>query len=282
MPIGNAFTILKSVKVKVPMVETFININQPEAMVFDSSGNLFVTCSGGSWINKITPTGVMTTFTQIITATRSIRPLFLGIDSSNNIYTTDPTTQGSAIYNFNIYKIDTLGQLSTFYKNLGNSSGIVIDKSDNIFVSDYFQINKFNLSGTRTSNFGKTNTLQAAPTIQAVALDNNENVYFSDSKNKVTYKIKKDGSSWTQYGGGFTNPNSICLDKYDNLYVVDGNIIKKFYPGSLSNFAGTATAGDSIGAASLSKFNNIRNILYKNDFIYIADKNNNKIKKLIL
>ncbi len=264
------------------MVETFININQPEAMVFDSNDNLFVTCSGGNWINKITPDGVMTTFTQIITATRNIRPRFLGIDSSDNIYTTDPTTKGSEQYNFNIYKINTLGQMSTFYKNLGNSAGIVIDKNDNIFVSDFFQINKLDLNGNRTLNFGKTNTLQAAPTIQAVALDNNENVYFSDSKNKVTYKIKKDGSNCTQYGGGFTLPNSICLDKYDNLYVVDGNIIKKFYPGSLSNFAGTETAGDSIGAASLAKFNDIRNILYKNDCIYIADKNNNKIKKLIL
>jgi sugar lactone lactonase YvrE len=172
--------------------------------------------------------------------------------------------------------------MSTFYKNLGNSAGIVIDKNDNMYVSDFFQINKFNLIGNRTSNFGKTNTISVAPTIQAIALDNKENVYFSDSKNKVVYKITKDGSSWSQYGGGFTNPNSICLDKYDNLYVVDGNIIKRFFPGNLTNFSGTATAGDNIGAASTAKFNNIRNILYKNDVIYIADKGNNKIKKLIL
>lgn len=282
MPIGNAFAILKSVKIPVPMVETFININQPEAMVFDSNDNLFVTCSGGSWINKITPDGVMTTFTQIITGTKTITPLFLGIDSSDNIYTTDPTTIGSFLYNFNIYKINTSGQMSTFYKNLGNSAGISIDKNNNIYVSDFYQINKFDLNANRTLNFGKTNTISLAPTIQAIALDSKENVYFSDSKGKAVFKIIKDGSSWSQYGGGFTNPNSICLDKYDNLYVVDGNIIKRFFPGSLSNFAGIATAGDNIGAASTAKFNNIRNIVYKNHVIYIADKGNNKIKKLIL
>jgi hypothetical protein len=281
MPIGNAFAILKSVKIPVPMVENYINIQQPEAMVFDSNGNLFVTCSGGSWINKIDTNGVMTTFTQIITATTSIQPRFLGIDSSDNIYITDPTTLGSSTYNFNIYKINTAGQMSTFYKNLGNSCGIVVDKSDNIYISDFSQINKFTINGIRTFNFGNTNSLPKTPKIQALALDYNENVYFSDSNTKFVFKIKKDGSSLLGQAGGFINPNSICIDKYDNWYIVDENIIKKYFPGNLSNFAGTATAGDKIGAATSASFNNIRNIVYKNDAIYIADKGNNKIKKLI-
>jgi sugar lactone lactonase YvrE len=278
MPIGNAFTILKSVKIKVPMVETYININEPEAMVFDSAGNLFVTCSGGDWINKIDTNGNMTTFVQIITGTTKITPRFLGIDNSNNIYTTDPTTAGSLQNNFNIYKINTSGQISTYYKNLGNSAGIAIDKSNNIYVSDIWQINKFDSSGTRTTGFGKTTNMQ----IQGVALDSIEDIYFSDVKNKTVFKIKKDGSQYTSYRGAFTNPYSLCFDKYDNLYVVDGNIIKKISGGNTSNIAGTATAGDKIGVANLANFNNIRNIVYRDEIIYIADKNNNKIKKLIL
>ena len=278
MPIGNAFTILKSVKVSVPMVETYININQPEAMVFDSAGNLFVTCSGGHWINKIDTNGNMTTFVQIITGTTNIRPLFLGIDTFNNIYTTDPTTAGSNQTNFNIYKINTSGQISTYYKNLGNSIGIAIDKSNNIYVSDVWQINKFDSSGTRTTGFGKTTNMQ----IQGVALDSAENIYFSDVKNKTVYKIKKDGSQYTSYRGGFTSPYSLCFDKNDNLYLVDGNIIKKISGGNTSNIAGTSTAGDKIGAANSANFNGIKNIVYRNEVIYIADKNNNKIKKLIL
>lgn len=288
MPIGNAFAILKSVKIPVPMVETFININQPTAMVFDSNDNLFVTCSGGSWINKITPSGVMTTFTQIVTGNNSItyevRPEFLGIDSSNNIYTTDPATSvaaGLVKYAFNIYKISPTGQMSTFYTNLGNSMGICIDKNDNLYVSDLYQINKFDLNGNRTFNFGKTLQIVPLPKPYGIAADSGGSIYFTDSSGKKTFKINN--GICFEFGGGYKTPTSICVDKQNNVYITDGNIIKKFnFSSGISDFAGSSTAGDIVGTASSSRFNGIRNIVYNKDAIYIADKFNNKIKKLTL
>lgn len=284
MPIGNAFAILKSVKVKVPMIETYVNINQPEGMAFDSNGNLFVTCSGGSWINKIDTNGAMTTFAQIISGTEVIKSPKIAIDRLDNIYTIDETTiiaDGLIKYHFNIYKINNLGQMSMYYYQTGKTTGICVDKSDNLYVSNSTQLIKFDSAKNRTLNFGKVRTSESA---YGLALDSKEDIYFCDIKNHIVNKITKNGETNTFYTGGFVvGPSSICFDEFDNSYIVDGNSIKKRTPGNITTIAGnTTSAGDKIGVASSSRFNAIYNVVYKNGEVYISDRNNNKIKKLIL
>lgn len=292
MPIGNAFTILKSVKIPVPMVETFIDINQPTAMVFDSNDNLFVTCSGGSWINKITPNGVMTTFIRIIadgSLTESIKPYNLAIDSADNIYVPDPVTDiaaGLAKYHYKIHKISPSGNISVHIDNIGSTQFIAIDPNNNLFVSvfadvvKYYQnIFKYDSSLAVTQNFGNLKNKY----VSGIAINDKQDIFFSDYFAKQIYKIPKDGTNSQLYKGGFIQPKTICFDEYDNLYVNDNNlIIKKVSSGNISTLAGSSPAGDKIGVGTLAKFNTIAGIAYRKGVLYIADFGNNKIKKIIL
>lgn len=292
MPIGNAFAILKSVKIPVPMVETFIDINQPSAMVFDSNDNLFVTCSGGSWINKITPDGVMTTFIRIIadgSLTETINPYYLAIDSDDNIYVPDPVTQiaaGLEKYHYKIHKISPSGNISVHIDNIGSTQTIAIDSNNNLFVSvyadvvKYYQnIFKYDSSLAVTQNFGNLRNRY----VSSIAINAKQDIFFSDVIAKQIYKIPKNGTESQLYKGGLIQPTRICFDEYDNLYINDNNlIIKKISSGNISTLAGSAPAGDKIGVGTLAKFNTIAGIAYRKGVLYIADFGNNKIKKLIL
>lgn len=285
MPIGNAFAILKSVKLKVPMVENFVTINSPTNLVFDSYGNLFVV-DNSMYLRKITPNGTMTDFAVIKNSNGTGISIYsIGIDASNNIYTVQFFT-ASIDASYYMYKIDTNGNVSA-YKYIGSHSAIVIDKSNNIYVSPDTQVTKYDSNDVRTFNYGNLpSSGKIRPSIRGLSIDSAENIYFSDSKYGRIGKIKKDGSSFEWVAtGGFVNPTHMCFDEFDNLYIVDNNlrVIKKLSPDkNVSIIAGTGAIGNKIGVASLATFNEIRGIAYRNGAIYISDKENSKIKKLIL
>ena len=291
MPLGNSFAILKSSKSRNIIVENYINIFDPNFMVFDSNDNLFVTCSGGNWINKIDPNGVMTTFVHVITGRATPYINGMAIDSFDNLYTTDITQRvaaGLAKFHYNIYKINPSGQMSTHISNLGSTAAIAIDKDDNMFVSlytdaakNYWPINKFTSSKIRTENFGQTNTAYAG----LIAIHPNQDIYFATAgSNRTIYRVPKNGSNYVHHVGGFAQgPSSICFDDSGNIYAVDGNSVWKF-SNKLESLAGVGSApgGDVVGDPKLARFRFIRSVAYRKGVIYVADKNNNKIKKIIL
>lgn len=300
MPVGNAFAILKSVKIPVPMVETFININQPGGLAFDSGGNLFAVCSGGTYINKIEPNGTMTTFTQIITSGEPIDSNYIAIDNLNNIYTTDSTVvaPGLAKYHNNIYRIDSNAIMTTYLTGAGLTYGICIDKNMNLYVTDSsnHQVNKYDSNKTITANFG--NAFSRSSSLRAITLNSNDDLYFCDNVYNVIQKITKTGTR-SDYAGSrtrgfldgttttarFDGIEGICCDEFDNLYVSDRNNkrIRKITPsGTVTTIAGNGIEGDNAGVALQASFKNLNAIAYKNGAIYISDKGNNKIKKLIL
>lgn len=280
------------------MVETFVNINRPRGLAFDSGGNLFAVCSG-NYINKIEPNGTMTTFTEIITGGEPINSNYIAIDSSDNIYTTDSTVagQGSVVqYHNNIYKINSIGIMDTYITGQGLSVGICIDKNMNLYVT-YYQVNKYDSNKKVTADFGKffpDNTFS----FSGITLDSKDDLYLCDRKKNVIQKITKagirsiyagstlkgffDGSSTSAQ---FDGPEGICFDEFDNLYVSDKNNkrIRKITPsGQVTTIAGNGVEGDKIGNALQSNFKNLNAIAYKNGAIYISDNGNNKVKKLIL
>lgn len=284
MPLGNAFTILKSRKFRDSIVENFVTASAPTNLVFDSYGNLFVV-DNSMYLRKITPNGTMTDFAVIKNSNGiGISIYSIGIDASNNIYTVQFFT-ASIDASYYMYKIDTNGNVSA-YKYIGSHSAIVIDKSNNIYVSPDTQVTKYDSNDVRTFNYGNLpSSGKIRPSIRGLSIDSAENIYFSDSKYGRIGKIKKDGSSFEWVATGFVNPTHMCFDEFDNLYIVDNNlsVIKKLSSDNkVSIIAGTGAIGNKIGVASLATFDGIRGIAYRNGAIYISDIENSKIKKLIL
>ena len=132
-------------------------------------------------------------------------------------------------------------------------------------------------------------------------VDGSGNFYFADSGNNVIRKIDANGVITTIAGTGtsgysgdsgaatsatFNTPYDIVLDSNGNIYVADANnhrIRKIDTNGIITTVAGTGDAdysGDS-GAATSAKLNNPTGIdIDSNGNIYIADRQNHRIRKI--
>jgi sugar lactone lactonase YvrE len=110
---------------------TFANAggSQPEGMVLDSAGNLYVAYAASNTIMKFTPGGVGSVFgTTIVT-----HPTGLAFDSAGNLY-------ASMTNNGTIEKFGPGGGTSTVFATgfgVGAVLGLAIDSADNVYGASY-------------------------------------------------------------------------------------------------------------------------------------------------
>lgn len=299
MPIGNAFAILKSVKVKVPIAEIYADDIDAYGIACDSSNNIFYSKNSSS-IFKINNDKTSSLFadTSEIPDPKA-KPIIrhFSIDSSDNIYTGD-TTSGSisvsdpfSVYHFKVKKISPTGTVSTHLTGAGSTTNVFINNDGNIFTSVIYtkQVNRNNSPYMESLNF---------PT--GLAIDSKGDLYVADSLNHVIYKYSANPfgnkiiyagrsgtsgylNSTTITDSLFNNPSGICFDKNDNLYIADrfNNSIRKITKsGTISTLIGN-TKGNTVGYYKDVKLNGPSDILIgKDECLYIADSGNRCIKKL--
>ncbi|WP_114757898.1 putative Ig domain-containing protein [Flavobacterium sp. AG291] len=240
-------------------------------IVFDSLGNAYVADGNNNKIRKITPFGVVSTFAGsgspgsadgIGTAASFNRPFGLAIDASGNLYVTDydgnkirkitpsgvvSTLAGSGSQG----SVDGTGTAATFY----NPSGIAIDPSGNLYVSEYSnrKVRKITPSG-------------------------------------VVSTLAGNGSSSSTDGTGTAASFAILFDiTYDaltnSLYVTEGGgsqrIRKVTLNGVVTTLAGSS-AGYADGTGSAAAFNTPLGIVSdSNGNLYVSDNSNRRVRKVI-
>jgi hypothetical protein len=230
------------------------------------------------------------------TATANVENISVICANSNAIVTTlaGSTTPGAS---------DGSGAGASF----NGPYGIAVDASGNIYVADIDNhlIRKITAAGVVTTFAGSTTPGSADGTgagaafnqPYGVALDTNGNVYVADRSNHMIRKITPAGvvttlagsttpgsSDGTGAGASFKSPNAVALDASGNVYVADrGNhMIRKISPaGVVTTLAGSTTSGASDGTGSGASFTNPTGLaLDANGTIYVADRNNNMIRKM--
>lgn len=295
--------------------------NNPQGVVADAAGNVYVADGFNNVIRKITPTGDVSTYagdgnaglTNGPAATAEFyAPQSLAIDAQGNIFVAD-------IGNNVIREITTGGVVSTYagrsgfhgYLNETNPllaqfndpQGLCVDASQNVYVADRVNnvIRKISSAGkvTRLAGYygvgpGLYNTsvdsLALFNTPNSVAVDSKGNVYVADSKNYCIRKISSSGVS-TLLGGSVQTtligtPVSVAVDAKDNLYIVDnsGRVIEFTTSNNVVYIlAGSAnTAGYKDGAGASAQFNNPQSVAVdKQGNVYVADYGNNVIRKIV-
>jgi hypothetical protein len=247
--------------------------NFPTGVTTDSTGNVYVTDTNNNTIRKITPAGVVTTFSGLagsrgsadgtVAAARYYLPRGIATDSGGNFYVADS-------YNQTIRKITASGVVSTFVGSLASAG---------------------TLDGSGTA------ARFHAPL--GVATDNAKNVYVADTENHTIRKISADGvvstfaglagTTGSLNGAGtaarFNLPYGVATDSAGNVYVADtnNNTIRKITPaGTVSTLAGTAgTFGSLDGTGAAARFDIPYSVATDSaGNVYVAERGSSTIRKI--
>ena len=245
-------------------------------VALDSAGNLYIADLLNERIRKVSPVGTISTYAGNggygfwgdggpATAAQLSLPHGVALDSAGNLYIADSN-------NHRIRKVTPGGTISTY-------------------------------AGTGTEGFsgdGGPATAAHLDRPDGVALDSAGNLYIADLGNSRIRKVTPGGTISTYAGnGGYgfwgdggpataaqLRPRGMALDPAGNLYIADfGNSrVRKVTPGgTISTYAGTGTpgfAGDG-GPATAAQLSFPQGVaLDSAGNLYIADSNNNRIRKV--
>jgi len=285
---------------------TQAQFNQPAGIAIDNRGNLFVTDQANHNIRKITPDGMVSTLAGkagskgsddgVNENARFNGPSAIAIDSQNNLYVVDS-------FNHTIRKITPNGNVSTFAGELGIyglkdgqghkanfefPSGMVVDKDNNLYVSESKSIRKITPDGqvTTLKHFTTINEKGEKVAaefggIDAITIDSHNNFYITE-QSTVVRKINPDGFVTILAGSDlglyhsignnddkgekakFDHPTGLVVDKENQVWVcdTDNHTIRRISPdGVVTTFAGDSVKGhkdDGVGSAA--RFNDPNHI----------------------
>ncbi len=197
--------------------------------------------------------------------------------------------------------------------NINMPWGVAADAAGNIYISDQGNncIRKVSaagiittIAGTGVAGFSGDGLAATAAKINipyGIAVDATGNVFFADNGNSCIRKVSASGTITTVAGLGgasgysgdgglailekLNRPTDVAVDASGNLYIADmgNNRIRKVTGGTITTIAGTGAAGfiGDGGSAATAKVNAPMGVKVDGSGnIYIADANNNRIRKI--
>lgn len=207
------------VKVNSDGTQTVIptTVATPNGLVFDQSGNVYVSDSLTKSVVKIAPDGTQTTV-----ATGLGNPQDLALDPQGNLYIADSG-------NNTVVKVTTDGTKSTFATGLNGPAGLAFDATGNLFVSSTGKnaVLKIAPDGTKTDFV--TAGLNSPG---GIAFDATGNLLVADTGSNSILSVDRDGNVTTKVGSGLNAPSDVSVDGLGNLLVADtgSNSILKVTP----------------------------------------------------
>jgi gliding motility-associated-like protein len=191
---------------------TAASFNKPFGLAIDDSDYIYVADQGNHIIRKITPAGIVTTFSGIgiqgqadgngLASARFNSPKYITIDGLNNLYVTGTLNNTIRKVSFNGTVSTIAGTAAGVPPALQNiaPSGITATPNGDLFFSDFakHQILKLTAGGNLvviagTGSAGPVNngigTAAAFSKPQDVRFDNDGNLYVADQDNNLIRKI---------------------------------------------------------------------------------------------
>jgi len=198
---------------------TFAGISNPETMVFDSSGNLFVSNGKANSIKKIAPLGVKTTFATDLDVDG------MAVDAFGNLFVSRKSESSNASDGV-ILKFTPDGKSSVFVSNISHPKGLAFDSLGNLYLAypDHNSILKFTPDGSRTtfaSGIGHPYRL---------AFDASGNLFVTDPTANSIFEISPSGVVSTLATNTSTTEhvNDLAFDSNGNLFVTFGSSVVEF------------------------------------------------------
>ena len=231
-------------------------LGQPEGVVYDASGNLYIADAADNRVRMITPGGTIQTFAGTgaagfsgdggpANAAQLSQPYGLSIDADGNIYIAD-------LGNARVRQVTPAGVINTFAGGGtivpgGNGDGgpatlaqflaprnVASDRHGTLFISDFGaqQVYRISPNGTLTTVAGTgiqgfTGDGGAASLAQlafpaGLAIDNHGTLYIADSINNCIRAVIGNTISAVAF---LSRPTGIALDANGNLYVAGAALL---------------------------------------------------------
>jgi len=194
-------------------------MNNPEGIVFDSSGNAYVEDTGNGDVYKFNSAGVY----QSTIITGLGHPLGISINPSNDLYIATYNT-GTLVSSVTEYSTAGVLLATLPNANMNEADGVAVDGSGNVFVlnrgnnlpgTNQGNVTEYNAAGTYLGVFssGYNDPL-------AISVDPSGNVFVADSHNNEV-KIYSPSGVLLNTIPGFTDVEGFVADANGNLYVSD-------------------------------------------------------------
>ena len=290
----------------------------PTGIAVDVVGNTYIADTNNNKIRKLSAAGkdagMVTTFAGGFSASL-YSPMGLAVDVSGNLYVADTlhntirkisssgtvtTLAGSG----SIGSADGLGTAASFYY----PSGVAVDTDGNVYVADSMnqKIRKITPAGDVSTLAGSgaigftdgTGTAASFFNPTGLAVDAAGTVYVADTYNEAVRRISPAGVVTTYAGSGsigsadgtgtsasFYYPAGLAVDSSGSLYAADSynNTIRKISAARIvTTIAGTGQSGSLDGAGLVATFAwPVGVAVDASGVVYIADTNNNKIRKIV-
>lgn len=230
--------------------------NLPQGILLDPAGNLFVADKGNRTIRKITPGGVVSTYSGVV-----------GISGMLD------------------------GPVATARFNA--PTGLAQDHAGNLYVADNITIRKITPDGTVSSLAGGPFFPDASPAplfsgTSSLAVDATGNIYIAAYIRNGNYglaRIAPDGSNSTLYDGANDWPAGVALDSTGKIFYTtasNGNaegVSILSSDNTPTRFVGGGTFGSADGTGANATFSTPAGLKFANDGnLYVADAGNNEIR----
>jgi DNA-binding beta-propeller fold protein YncE len=236
-------------------------------------------------------------------------PCRLAIDHEGNLYLSDAADPRIRIITSEAI-VSTYAGTNTFgfrdgdasVAQFGQSFGVIVDAQKNIFIADSQndcirqisidkRVNTIAGAGSRGLLQNSVNAIKFF-FLKGLVIDKNGNLFAADF-NRI-YKISLAGVGSTLAGAGIKKHSfritdtikhsqieDLVMDEQENIYLSEAHRILKITPdGSLSIVAG-GSPGYKDGDGESAKFNEPKGLgIDKQGNIYVADSNNNRIRKI--
>jgi len=287
---------------------TSAELNYPEGLAVDSSGNLYIADAGNAVIRKVS-NGTITTFGgggSLVKPSKANGGFLtnygfsqgIAVDSAGNVYVADT-------YNSRVLKVSTGGIITTVAGLIGGGGysgdggpatsatvwrpgGIAVDAAGNIYIADSANncVREISggiittVAGTGTPGYNGDNILASSAQLyypSDVAVDSAGNLYIADSGNglirEVTNGLIRSVANPILAGG-------IAVDSSGNVYITTGSKVLKASNGALTTVAGGGTVGGN-GSASGAQLNSPKGVAVDSaGNVYIADTNNGLLRQV--
>jgi hypothetical protein len=260
----------------------------PHGVAVDSAGNLYI--AADFRIRKVS-NGVITTIAgngeygfngdNRPATTAAMNPFGVAVDPGGSLYIVDST-------NFRIRKVSS-GIITTVAGDgktggfsgdngpavsarLDRPTSIAADASGNVYIADYRNgcIRRVSNGLISTVAGGGSSLADNIPATSSrlspisVAVDSSGNLYIADLNNrvrKVSYGMITtvagtgtagfSGDNGPAISAQLSSPQAVAVDSSGNLYIGDGNRVRKISGGIITTVAGNGTGGAAVTAARL-------------------------------